>query len=718
MYIKEIDVENLGPLEKANIKFSFNEDGSPKPLILVGKNGSGKSTLISNIVDSFYEFAAKAYSNIQINDKNKSSYSCYYKILSPIEIQTGKSFLYSHILFEDNVDYLFVQGKWIPEETFSSIGCLLSDKDPKNGNISFKRITKNSNSIEDSFVRDVLSNQVIAYFPPDRYERPNWLHRSYYERISYYSENIHLKLNEEFSNEYKKPITVNCGEDDLLRWLLDIIADSRIDFKFERDNEQLNIHRVNDNNFQKLVPYIVTRDNIQKITSTILGYDVEFGLNPRSAGNARFCIIKKKDNEIIAPSLSSLSSGQIALFKMFATLVKYADSYDVQRSCNLSNISGVVVIDEIELHLHPSMQADILPMLIKLFPKIQFIITTHSPLFLLGLDKVLGKDSYDIIDLPCASKISTESFSEFISAFKCYENTSFFEKELQSVLSTLTSNSNGNSPLIITEGQTDWVHLEAAYRALSQDSKNKVLFSKLGNIKFFEYEAKDQGHLISELGFGIKGSPLYKAEMGDTSLQHLCESFSKLPRNNLVICIFDRDNNEIFKKVTNNGNYKDWGNNVYSFAIPIPNEDREKTPLISIEHYYSDNEIKTTQLKGDVECRLYMGCEFDSFGRMIDGNKLCNSLKKCGEDKINILSRGNEKIICKDSSDQNDYSLSKADFAWNIYNKRADFNNFDFSNFIKIFEMIRDIIEHHNSQKQKENPVNIINDGQNVNIDQ
>lgn len=718
MYIKEIDVENLGPLEKANIKFSFNEDGSPKPLILVGKNGSGKSTLISNIVDSFYEFAAKAYSNIQINDKNKSSYSCYYKILSPIEIQTGKSFLYSHILFEDNVDYLFVQGKWIPEETFSSIGCLLSDKDPKNGNISFKRITKNSNSIEDSFVRDVLSNQVIAYFPPDRYERPNWLHRSYYERISYYSENIHLKLNEEFSNEYKNPITVNCGEDDLLRWLLDIIADSRFDFKFERDNEQLNIHRVNDNNFQKLVPYIVTRDNIQKITSTILGDDVEFGLNPRSAGNARFCIIKKKDNEIIAPSLSSLSSGQIALFKMFATLVKYADSYDVQRSCNLSNISGVVVIDEIELHLHPSMQADILPMLIKLFPKIQFIITTHSPLFLLGLDKVLGKDSYDIIDLPCASKISTESFSEFISAFKCYENTSFFEKELQSVLSTLTSNSNGNSPLIITEGQTDWVHLEAAYRALSQDSKNKVLFSKLGNIKFFEYEAKDQGHLISELGFGIKGSPLYKAEMGDTSLQHLCESFSKLPRNNLVICIFDRDNNEIFKKVTNNGNYKDWGNNVYSFAIPIPNEDREKTPLISIEHYYSDNEIKTTQLKGDVECRLYMGCEFDSFGRMIDGNKLCNSLKKCGEDKINILSRGNEKIICKDSSDQNDYSLSKADFAWNIYNKRADFNNFDFSNFIKIFEMIRDIIEHHNSQKQKENPVNIINDGQNVNIDQ
>ena len=715
MYIKEIDVENLGPIEKANIKFNFNEDGSPKPLILVGKNGSGKSTLISNIVDSFYEFAAKAYSNIQINDKNKTSYSCYYKILSPIEIQTGKSFLYSHIIFEENIDYLFVQGKGIPEETFSSIGCLPSDKDSRNGNVSFKRVNTNRNLNEDSFVRECLSSQVIAYFPPDRYERPNWLHKSYYERISdnFISDGIHLNINEDFINDYKNPITVNCGESDLLHWLLDVIADSRIDVDVQSAGK---LTAYTTNSFEDIKTYSFARHNVQRILSTILGEYVKFDLKPRSFGNARFNIVVRKDSKVFSPSLSSLSSGQIALFKMFATIVKYSDSYGVQRSCYLSDIKGVVVIDEIELHLHPSMQAEILPKLIKLFPKVQFIITTHSPLFLLGMDKVLGKDSYDIIDLPCASKISTESFSEFISAFKCYENTSFFEKELQSVLSTLTSNSNGNSPLIITEGQTDWVHLEAAYRALSQDSKNKVLFSKLGNIKFFEYEAKDQGHLISELGFGIKGSPLYKAEMGDTSLQHLCESLSKLPRNNLVICIFDRDNNEIFKKVTNNGNYKDWGNNVYSFAIPIPNEDREKTPLISIEHYYSDNEIKTTQLKGDVECRLYMGCEFDSFGRMIDGNKLCNSLKKCGEDKINILSRGNEKIICKDSSDQNDYYLSKADFAWNIYNKRAGFNNFDFSNFIKIFEMIRDIIEHHNSQKQKESPVNVINDGPSRNL--
>lgn len=709
MYINEIDVENLGPLEKANIKFNFNEDGSPKPLILVGKNGSGKSTLISNIVDSFYEFAGKAYSNIQINDKNKSSYSCYYKILSPIEIQTGKSFLYSHIVFDDNVDYLFALGKGIPEVTYSSIGCIHSDKDPKNGNISFKRIAKNSNSIEDSFVRDVLSNQVIAYFPPDRYERPNWLHRSYYERISYYAENIHLQLNEEFSNEYKNPITVNCGENDLLRWLLDIIADSRYDLKFEKEDEHFYLQPDNDNNIQKLAPFITTRDNVQKIISAILGEDVEFGLNPRSAGNARFCIIKKKDNEIIAPSLSSLSSGQIALFKMFATLVKYADSYDVHRSCDLSNIKGIVVIDEIELHLHPSMQADVLPKLIELFPKVQFIITTHSPLFLLGMDKVLGKDSYDIIDLPSVSKISTETFSEFVSAFKYYEDTSYFEKELQTVLSSLNLNENTFEPLIITEGQTDWMHLESAYRALLQDSNNKDLFSRLGNIKFYEFEGKQKSNkdsskeiqtlTISDTGFGKEGASLIKAEMGDSALLSLCEILSKFNKGRIIIFIFDHDKEEVVNEVMNGNNYKNWGNSVYSFAIPVP-ESRQKTPLISIEHYYSDDEIKTVQKIGENDYRLFIGNEFDEKGFFLSDERRINLLypkKNCGKDKINILDGNCVNIVERRNGKSMNVALSKYRFALNILKNEPGFNNFDFSNFIKIFEMIRDIIEHHNS---------------------
>ena len=43
-------------------------------------------------------------------------------------------------------------------------------------------------------------------------------------------------------------------------------------------------------------------------------------------------------------------------------------------------ISGIVLLDEVEQHLHPKWQRNIIPLLRNVFPRVQFIITTHSPL--------------------------------------------------------------------------------------------------------------------------------------------------------------------------------------------------------------------------------------------------------------------------------------------------------------------------------------------------
>ena len=72
------------------------------------------------------------------------------------------------------------------------------------------------------------------------------------------------------------------------------------------------------------------------------------------------------------------------MFNTFATIIRYADNNDINQSIHLDRITGIVVIDEIELHLHTKLQKEVLPRLIQLFPKVQFIITTHAPLFLLG----------------------------------------------------------------------------------------------------------------------------------------------------------------------------------------------------------------------------------------------------------------------------------------------------------------------------------------------
>ena len=48
--------------------------------------------------------------------------------------------------------------------------------------------------------------------------------------------------------------------------------------------------------------------------------------------------------------------------------------------------SGTVLIDEVDLHLHPTLQATVLKGLRNAFPKIQFIITTHAPMVMTGVE--------------------------------------------------------------------------------------------------------------------------------------------------------------------------------------------------------------------------------------------------------------------------------------------------------------------------------------------
>ncbi|WP_224366950.1 AAA family ATPase [Hyalangium versicolor] len=53
----------------------------------------------------------------------------------------------------------------------------------------------------------------------------------------------------------------------------------------------------------------------------------------------------------------------------------------------LAEMEGLVLIDEIDLHLHPKWQLGLIPTLKRVFPKLQFIVTTHSPMVLPGLSR-------------------------------------------------------------------------------------------------------------------------------------------------------------------------------------------------------------------------------------------------------------------------------------------------------------------------------------------
>jgi len=89
--------------------------------------------------------------------------------------------------------------------------------------------------------------------------------------------------------------------------------------------------------------------------------------------------------------LSNLSEGQRIVASLVADLCVRISLLNPHLNGNArEQTTGVVLIDEIDLHLHPKWQKTVISNLVELFPQIQFILTTHSPFIIQSLEGVSG----------------------------------------------------------------------------------------------------------------------------------------------------------------------------------------------------------------------------------------------------------------------------------------------------------------------------------------
>lgn len=80
--------------------------------------------------------------------------------------------------------------------------------------------------------------------------------------------------------------------------------------------------------------------------------------------------------------VDQLSDGEKCLLAMVGDLARRLAIVNGSNEIDPLQGSGVVLIDEVDLHLHPSWQRDIVPRLLGTFPNCQFFLSTHSPLVL------------------------------------------------------------------------------------------------------------------------------------------------------------------------------------------------------------------------------------------------------------------------------------------------------------------------------------------------
>lgn len=634
-YLKNLRIENTGPLNKVKIDFPFTDDKKPIPVVLVGTNGSGKTILLSSIADALMEFGHNIFSDVL--PKEGTGYR-YFKLSGRITQKVGTSYSFCFLNFENeagtNFQHIDKTGQLSYDECKLKTDNLLNIELTRFANVwdDSKNIKLRSLNAKD-LEKDFLNNS-ICFFPQYRYEIPHWFNLPKEFNKEFF------KVDIKFANILNKPIYVNSSLEENIQWLLSL----NLDYKWNTSSKWTK--------------------RLYEIQTQILGLvleddNLDYVLNTRFDPN-KIAIGKLRDNqsvEIILPSLRNLSGGQSALLNMFFTIIRYSDTHE---RMDFEEIKGIVLIDEIDLYLHFNLKNEILPKLISYFPNVQFIFSTQSPLVLNGMNKHLGTN-FSIIDLPTGNTISVDQFEEFERAYNLYneDNQKFktIYDELNSKVKVL------QRPLIITEGKCDWKHLKTAL----EHFKGNGIYNDL-NIDFHEFE--------DEVG------------MGDTELRKIYESLSKLNHDKKVICIFDRDNPKIIRLHPNE--FEDRGNNIYSFCIPIPTG-REQYNNISLEFYYTDDELKFPEPISSK--RLFFSNEIQKITNLTNYKefklKALNSPIIEHENDKKVFD-GDCSLIEDDNGDK--VAISKSIFADLVKNKGEGFNNMNFDSFRSIFDIIQTII--------------------------
>ena len=122
---------------------------------------------------------------------------------------------------------------------------------------------------------------------------------------------------------------------------------------------------------------IISVELAKKLLQDLLNSDVQIDITPETV------TFKEKGSLVNFEQLSAGYKGVITIITDL--LVRLSENQP--NVGHINEFKGIVLIDEVELHLHPKWKYNFVKRLRDIFPKIQFIMTTHSPTVLLGASK-------------------------------------------------------------------------------------------------------------------------------------------------------------------------------------------------------------------------------------------------------------------------------------------------------------------------------------------
>ena len=449
-FIKNINIKNVRNIENLEILLS---DEKRKHLIITGKNGSGKTSTLLAINNLLNKLLSNQFTQIEQMKKNILQYTAHIKrseqnILSykkqlelqettkkkliqesatPQQIQQVEHSLRSYnsnILNENNNIEKYKQSieQWNRQITdFSSVELYFSNESEIYGNI-------------------INGNFLLAFFEAKRRTQtatPQTVTKQVFQ--------------------VKYPTTPSLSQT-LIQYMVNIKTE-KMYAQDEGDVKAVKKIDIWFNRFEQALKELFGEEDLK-----LVFYRKEFNFKIEY-GTTSF-------------GFNELSDGYSSILSIITELIlrmeaKNISAYDMQ---------GIVLIDEIETHLHVDLQKKILPFLVKFFPKIQFIVTTHSPFVLSSLSNTV------ICDLEkrlITSNLSVYSYDALIESYFDSDKYSEVIKKKIEYFEKLSSKSEKNTSEI------------------EEYNKLKRFFKKLPTYMADELAVKINEILLNDLGKNI-----------------------------------------------------------------------------------------------------------------------------------------------------------------------------------------------------------------------
>lgn len=369
MHIQQVKIKNFRCFEDLTVNLN------PDVNIFVGNNGSGKSAVLDAIAAAIYPYIEQFQ---EIEDTNFLDIPPVFQRDIPIKRDNK---------FENTIEFIVSS---IPDLETTSASYL----EFLNRGVVYKGATNNDDNTRlirshskrrkgIEYMKRIVALKnlqsmlvVIAYYKNNR----NLTNITNIENIS----NPHFKRLDSFKNA----LDATANFTDLANWF------------FVREFQELREgKKKGDINFE-----LPDLKQIRKAISTIIAPNARVYFTQKTS--AQLMVEWETEiGEMIELSLNQLSSGyrnMLALVMDFARRLAQANP----QMENPLEAEAVLMIDELDLHLHPTWQQKIIPDLRKVFPNTQIIATTHSPEIVTTVERHQVKilEDYQIKECPSPTR--------------------------------------------------------------------------------------------------------------------------------------------------------------------------------------------------------------------------------------------------------------------------------------------------------------------------